>query len=428
MDGGCFEGIESLLQKNSLPNFKKLIKDGVSAKLKVTIPPVTIPSWPCLFSGLTPEQLGYYFFDHPKKGLFSSKQWQDQSIFSIPKIRQFVLNVPGTYPAWKINGEMITGMMSPKLSCFPSELNSFIRDDWIIDGETVSEIFRAFEIKKRLFLRKLREDFDLMSYVIRMPDVLSHHTHLSTDMVNSYISLGYKKIDDFLGEILANNSFDNLFIFSDHGLKFYGHEFNLRRWLEKNKILYINKAKGRKFFTLITKIYDNFRPFIKIDYRKYHFLKTTILKNIIDDSISIQDKVNDTSVVNFLSNVGGLFLKGIDKNKNKMIIESLKMDRRVKEVESMDIEGFPDLFIILKEKYIFNHQSSLFVTRRRNSINHSQFGFFIAYGKNIRSNQLKRVNYIDIAPTIIKLFGIDKMDFMKGNPLNIYKKNYNNFD
>ncbi|MFX1269290.1 MAG: alkaline phosphatase family protein, partial [Promethearchaeota archaeon] len=112
IDGGCFEGIESLLQKNSLPNFKKLIKDGVSAKLKVTIPPVTIPSWPCLFSGLTPEQLGYYFFDHPKKGLFSSKQWQDQSIFSIPKIRQFVLNVPGTYPAWKINGEMITGMMS----------------------------------------------------------------------------------------------------------------------------------------------------------------------------------------------------------------------------------------------------------------------------------------------------------------------------
>ena len=105
------------------------------------------------------------------------------------------------------------------------------------------------------------------------------------------------------------------------------------------------------FFTLITKLYDNFRPFIKINYRKYHFLKRTILKNIIDDSISIQDKVDDTSAVNFLSNVGGLFLKGIDKNKDKMIIESLKMDRRVQEVKSRDIEGFPDLFIILKEKF-----------------------------------------------------------------------------
>ncbi|MFX0180335.1 MAG: alkaline phosphatase family protein, partial [Candidatus Hodarchaeota archaeon] len=48
IDGGCFESIESLLHKNLLPNFKKLIENGVSAKLKVTIPPVTIPSWPCL--------------------------------------------------------------------------------------------------------------------------------------------------------------------------------------------------------------------------------------------------------------------------------------------------------------------------------------------------------------------------------------------
>jgi predicted AlkP superfamily phosphohydrolase/phosphomutase len=260
-----------------------------------------------------------------------------------------------------------------------------------------------------------------MSYVIRVPDVLSHHTHLSTDVVNSYTSLGYKKIDDFLGQILDDYNFDNLFIISDHGLKFYGHEFNLRRWLERNNLLYINKSKGRKLFTLITKIYDYFRPFIKIDYRKYHFLKKSILKNIIDDSISIQDKVNDTSVVNFLSNVGGLFLKGIDKNKEKRIIESLERDKRVQNVIPMHIEGFPDLFIILKEKYIFNHQSSLFVTRRRNSINHSQFGFFMAYGKNIKSEKLKMVDYFDVAPTILKLFGIDKIDYMKGNPLKIFK-------
>ncbi|MFX0178498.1 MAG: alkaline phosphatase family protein, partial [Candidatus Hodarchaeota archaeon] len=397
-----------------------LIENGVSAKLKVTIPPVTIPSWPCLFSGLNPEQLGYYFFDHPRKGLFSSKEWQKESLFSIPKLKHFVLNVPGTYPAWKINGEMITGMMSPKISCFPSELRILIRNDWIIDGETVSDIFKAFEMKKRLFLRKLKEDFNLLSYVIRVPDVLSHHTHLGTDIVKSYISLGYKKIDDFLGEILENNSFDNLFIFSDHGLKFYGYEFNLRRWLEKNNILYINKSRGRKLFTLITKIYDYFRPFVKIDYKKYHFLKKSILKNVIDDSISIQDKVNETSVVNFLSNVGGLFLKGIDKSKNKIIIESLKMDRRVQKVKSMDIEGFPDMFIILKDKYIFNHQSSLFVTRRRNSINHSQFGLFIAYGKNIKQVNLKSVYYKDVAPTILKLFKTEKLTHMTGKPLEIF--------
>ena len=48
-----------------MPNFKKIIKNGFSSELTVTIPPITIPSWPSLFSGLTPEQLGYYWFNHP---------------------------------------------------------------------------------------------------------------------------------------------------------------------------------------------------------------------------------------------------------------------------------------------------------------------------------------------------------------------------
>ena len=86
-----------------LPNFQHLIEEGFSANLKVTIPPITIPSWPCIFSGLTPKQLGFYYFTHPEKGLFNSSFWRDMSIFSQIRDRSFILNVPGTYPAWKIN-------------------------------------------------------------------------------------------------------------------------------------------------------------------------------------------------------------------------------------------------------------------------------------------------------------------------------------
>lgn len=38
LDGGCFESIQPLLNKNLLPNFKKIIKNGFSSKLEVTIP------------------------------------------------------------------------------------------------------------------------------------------------------------------------------------------------------------------------------------------------------------------------------------------------------------------------------------------------------------------------------------------------------
>ncbi|MFW9881164.1 MAG: alkaline phosphatase family protein, partial [Candidatus Thorarchaeota archaeon] len=388
-----------------------------------TIPPVTIPSWPCLFSGLTPEQLGYYFFDHPNKGLFNSNAWKEKSIFSLIESKIFVLNVPGTYPAWKINGEMISGMMSPKISCYPPELNYFIGKNWIIDGQSISEIFEAFEIKKRLFLRKLKEDYALMVYVIRLPDALSHHTHLAPELINNYISIAYKKIDNFLGVLLKNDRVENIIIFSDHGLKYYKFEFNLQRWLEKKGLIFINKSKTRKFYSLIARIYDIFRPFIKIDYKKYHKLKNTLLKNIIDDSITIRDKIVGTTVLNFFGNVGGLFLNGRDKDKKEIIIDKLKTDKRVETIVTFDIEGFPDLFIILRDKYLFNHESSFFVTRGRNSINHSQYGFFLGYGKNIKNGKIDLINYIDIAPTILELLKIEKKNHMDGFPLNLFKEN-----
>ena len=300
--------------------------------------------------------MGYFFFDHPSKGLFNSFAWQEKSIFSLIQSKVFVLNVPGTYPAWKINGEMIAGMMSPKISCFPPELNFFIGKNWIIDGQSIPEIFEAFERKKRLFLRKLKEDFALMTYVIRLPDTLSHHTHLAPELINNYISLAYKKIDNFLGLLLKNDQVENIIIFSDHGLKYYKYEFNLRRWLEKKGLLFINKSKARKFYSIVARIYDIIRPLIKIDYKKYHKLKKTLLKNIIDDSITIRDKITGTTVLNFFGNVGGLFLNGQDKDKKKLISNKLKTDKRVEKIETFDIEGFPDLFIILRDKYIFNHE------------------------------------------------------------------------
>jgi predicted AlkP superfamily phosphohydrolase/phosphomutase len=384
---------------------------------------VTIPSWPCSFSGLDPEQIGYYWFDHPEKGLFNSSVWKNESIFNQIQSKIFVLNVPGTYPAWKVNGEMITGLLSPSISCYPPELKFFIENNWIIDGKNPQEIFKAFEIKKKLFLRKMEEDFNLLVFVIRIPDGLSHTTHLSYEKVMNYINLGYQKIDSFLGEVINAKNFDNIFIFSDHGLKHYEHEFNLRRWLEKKRLLFINQSEASKIYSIVAKIFDKIRPFIKIDYEKYHILKKIILKNVIKEPRIILDKKNKTKVLHFYGNVGGLYLKSEEKFKLPKIKRELELDKRVKEIISSDVEGFPDLFIILDEKYIFNHNSSFFVIRGRHSFNHSQYGIFMAFGKNIIKEKLDLIDYKDIAPTILKLFGLKKQNYMKGKILNIIRNN-----
>jgi len=420
IDGGCFESIESLLQRNLLPNFKKIIENGVAAKLKVTIPPVTIPSWPCLFSGMTPEQMGYYWFDHPTKGLFNSGIWKEKSIFSINKVKQFVLNVPGTYPAWKINGEMITGMMSPSISCYPAELKYFLRKDWIIDAKDINKCFKAFDIKKELLLKKLKEDFNLITYVIRLPDTLSHNTHLERIKVINYINLAYSKIDDFLHQILNEFSFDNLIIFSDHGLKFYNYEFNIRRWLEKKGLLFINKSQKSKFYSIISKLFDIIRPLVRIDYKKVRLIKMKFLKDSMKDFISSKDAFEDSKVMSLFGNVGAIFLNEKEKVKKKEIVAMLEKDKRIRNVISLDIKDFPDIIIVLNTKYLFDHNSSFFVFRGRNTMSHTQNGLFIAYGNNIKKTSLQSVDYKDVAPTILKLFKIEKLEHMTGKPLEIF--------
>ena len=86
--------------------------------------------------------------------------WREKSIFSITDLRIFALNVPGTFPAWEINGQMITGILSPSFSSFPKELEQTYNKNWIIEGRTLSEIFKAFEVKKNLLLKKIEENFD----------------------------------------------------------------------------------------------------------------------------------------------------------------------------------------------------------------------------------------------------------------------------
>lgn len=415
-----------MLDQNLLPNFRKIIEKGFSANLKVTIPHQTIPSWPCLFSGLGVEQLGYYTFIHPEKGIFNSSVWRDKAIFSINDLKVFALNIPGAYPVWKVNGEIISGILSPSISCFPKELEIIIRKNWIVEGRNLSEIFKAFKMKKSLFLRKLEEDFDLMVYVIRVPDAISHRVISDKKIILNYIHIGYKKIDDFLGELIYRNKFDNLIIFSDHGLKFYKKVFNFPRWLEKKGLLYLNENKDKKFMSIILKLYDFIRPFMrphfsKKIYGKFFNYENRQIQLRKDKGFSAFDKENpQTFIQKLTSNMGAIFLYGKDKKKKVAIKNALIKDKNIENVIEYNKKDFPDFFIVLKDNLIFMKEPSFFLRRRTEVFSHTNRGFFIAYGKNIKKGAQALIEYQDIAPTILKLFNINKPDYMNGEPLKIF--------
>ena len=45
---------------DDMPNFKKLMSEGVYGELESVIPPITVPAWMCMMTSKTPGQLGYY--------------------------------------------------------------------------------------------------------------------------------------------------------------------------------------------------------------------------------------------------------------------------------------------------------------------------------------------------------------------------------
>ncbi|MEJ2249406.1 MAG: alkaline phosphatase family protein, partial [Candidatus Lokiarchaeota archaeon] len=309
IDGGSVNHILPQVKRGKLNNFQKIFDDGFVSNLSVTEPPVTIPSFPCIFSGMDVKDLGKCELYNLDYGVFSSKYWREKSIFSLEEIKTFCLNIPATYPAWKINGEMVTGFLSPAINenmVYPKSLLAEIKNKWIIDGKNVDEIFRAFEIKKKFFLKKLKEDFDLLIYIIRMPDLITHHPEFLLKNTSKNIKKAYRKIDEFLGILLDNPNIDNLIVLSDHGLKKYPKQFSIKKYLESEKILNYNQTDIIfKLLSFLFKLLIYLNPkFLDIKY--FH----NKIKDIFKDRIKLKPIKNhiDSRFVQFYSNYGGIFL------------------------------------------------------------------------------------------------------------------------
>lgn len=123
LDGATFDLIKPWVEEGKLPNFKKLLLEGCHGVLESTTPSATIPAWPSFFTGCNPGKHGFYdFFKersnsydmtvelHPSKAVKQPTLWQILSDFD-KKVA--LLSIPGTYPPKRVNGFMVTGLLTP---------------------------------------------------------------------------------------------------------------------------------------------------------------------------------------------------------------------------------------------------------------------------------------------------------------------------
>jgi len=120
-DGATLELIHAWAEAGLLPTFQRLMAQGAHGPLRSTMPPVTPAAWSTLATGMNPGKHGLFDFYARRKGSYETEVvnashrrgaslWR---LLSQAGKRVMVFNVPATYPPERVNGLMVSGLLTP---------------------------------------------------------------------------------------------------------------------------------------------------------------------------------------------------------------------------------------------------------------------------------------------------------------------------
>jgi predicted AlkP superfamily phosphohydrolase/phosphomutase len=263
IDGGTFDLIEPWVAQGQLPTFAMLLKGGVHAPLKSTIPPVTPLAWSSLITGCNPGQHGIYGFLSRKPG---TSDWYPTSAYSRSGLslwewagrqgkRIGVFNMPMTYPPERIpHGYMVSGLGVPDVDVQfalpeelqPSLLRRFTPEQLVEQPASLYDNDSFLDYLLRSvdnnlagihYLLDRYPDTDLLCAVLTATDRVQHfYWRQMTDpeappRQRTAIRQVYRRIDDALADLLQRYPERTLMLMSDHGAGPYRHLVGMNSWL-----------------------------------------------------------------------------------------------------------------------------------------------------------------------------------------------------
>ena len=259
LDGATLDLLDPWMDAGSLPNLDALRKKGVYGRLRSTDPYYSAPAWVSIVTGCGPGKHGIYDFfrtDTCSKKLISGLDRRVPAIWNLltdDSKKSIVVNVPGTYPPEKIDGVMVTGLLTPSLESeytYPSELKKDLVEGKL--GRYELEQVAVDDIPKNLAARyapkkliqtinsvttshavvtmnlmKTRE-WDFTMVVFRGTDDAQHLLWTEKDLLLSC----YQTADRYIGEIMTLYPDASIIVVSDHGF------YQPKKYLYVNNVLY----------------------------------------------------------------------------------------------------------------------------------------------------------------------------------------------
>ncbi len=434
------------------PNIKNLLNHGVYGKLKSSDPPITIPAWMVLSTGKKPGTLGIYGFRHRKGNSYTDYWIANSRVIKEPKIWDFIgkkglksiiVGVTPTFPVEPLNGNLIAGFMTPNVLSnytYPPFLKFELFDkvgDYIIDVNYRAVNFRTnskeqllidlhemtnIQFKTIRYLMKTKE-WDYTQFVIIGLDRIHHafwkfydKTHPRYEPGNIFESAMknyYKKLDKEIGEILELIDKNTIvFIVSDHGAKAMKGCLCVNLALEQLGLLKFKTRPTKK-----TRLED-----AEIDWENTyawgwggHYARIFLNVKGREEFGIIESKDYEE----WRDKVRKLLKGVLDDQGNQMNTKIYKPEELFHVING----DAPDLMVYFDD---LNWRSAGTVGYKtiyldENDIGpdnavHDYFGVFIIYDPTKKiGKQIEDLNILDIAPTILDLFGLEIPEDMEGN-------------
>lgn len=263
LDGATFRIIEPLVAAGKLPHLGRLLAQGIHCPLLSTIPPHTAAAWPTFLTGMPPGAHGILNFDEATVGgygagarLVTSSAIAGRTFLDVASkagLRVAAIRVPMTFPAWPVNGIMVSGYPSPEQGSYvyPREAARTIpgmRDPSNAPTPEarlrvlLEEVHRTTAISRQALAAG---EIDLFAVVYQQSDVAHHWFWRYMDpqspaydpdeatRLGGAIEQVYCAIDEGLGELLDYAGLETrVLVLSDHGgCLGASQQFHINAWL-----------------------------------------------------------------------------------------------------------------------------------------------------------------------------------------------------
>lgn len=467
LDSATWNLLMPWIEAGTLPTMKRLVASGVCGYLRSCVPPITFLAWKCYSTGRNPGKLGVYSFvelDRERRDLIINggadfTQSEIWDYLGSHGLRSCVINMPGTYPPKAINGVMVSGLHSTSLRdcAWPPDMQADLhRIGYKVNPDVVPGTWRNQRehrhlrqvISSRFQLARLireKQDIDFWHVTVFYIDKIQHSYYRDEGILKEYWSL----IDLEIGQFLEGFGSDvTVFLMSDHGATEIRNTLYLNEFLHRHGYLQLAADDGEGWLSPADLAVRGIRivrgnrflyPWLRGLRRRGPHAFDALIRSVSkrEQRTQVLPRVCWEASRFFAVGTGfGLVYRlnarpeDVQELRERLQhLEDPVTGERVADVFASDevykgpMRNAPDLVVVPRGNTMISE-----VVRKAPDIwgpspnnwegMHEQEGLFLACGPDIRRGQeITGATILDLAPTILHLFGVPVPRDMDGRVL-----------